>query len=634
MGRDSFKISFFLFIFFIPLAQLKASSSPWSKAWEKAKNQELYKGKAWLNLGHYKKSLWHGHKSESLEDSPFFLSKDGRFSPKKELKSTIRSFLKEGSNKKKLCQFPARLIYLKKKLPHEFKQLNPDCLEFTKFKEKLNAKSLSLVFSSYYLNAPASAFGHTLLRFIKNPDAKKGKSYELLDYAANYAALVTTDNSLLYGIMGLLGGFQGEFASMPYFYKIREYNDFESRDIWDYELNLDQDQLDKLIAHLWEMKLVHFPYYYLTHNCSYHMLSLLDVANDKWELTDKLRSFVIPVDTVKALTQTPGLLKKVRFRPSKQRVLKASLERHNEEDIGLIKKSIKQQDPSILKKQSPLKTAQLIDSTLEAIDFLYAEDVIKEDLELLNWKRKFLLARSRVPIRTQTPEIPTPQEERPDLSHSSRRLTLARGEHENTKGFTSLELRLALHDLIDPPQGQAPGSSLEMGKFRIRYNEDHNSKLQLENFTLAEVHSLSLNSPLSKNFSWSFFAGGTTLKDENAYAKFSPEFSGYGGYSFGATNLYFSTLLHAGLQQHKDLSKSSFRIKMGPRLQLIYHASWGMQTLVFSQADFYTLTKKNNEHIFWGIKLKQSLGKRVTINAGLNDYKTGIEGSLGLSLYY
>jgi hypothetical protein len=362
-------------------------------------------------------------------------------------------------------------------------------------------------------------------------------------------------------------------------------------------------------------------------------MSLLDVANDNWQLTKRLRRFVIPVDTVKVVANTPGLLKNVRFRPSKQRVLKASLERHSDDEVELIKRAIDQRDPTLLKKQSPLETAQLIDSTIEAIDFLYAEEVIKEDPEVLNWKRKFLLARSRVPIQTQTPDIPIPKKERPDISHGSRRLSMAYGDHENMGSYGSLSLRLALHDLLDPPQGQAPGSSMEMGEIKLHYEDEH-SKLRVEKFTLAEVHSLSLNSPLSKNLSWSFFAGGVRLNDENAFGSFAPEVSGYGGHSFGSATLYLSTLLHAGLEQNKDLSKSSFRIKAGPRLQLIYHASWGLQLLSYAQANFYTLTEKDNTHSFWGIKLKQLFSKKISIDANFDDFETGREGSLGLSYYY
>lgn len=629
MGRDILKRLLLLLLIFPSLGY----SQDTFLAWKQAKKKGLYKDQAWLNLGHYKKTLWHGYKSESLEDSSFFLSSNGRFSPKDELKATIQNFLKRGSSQKALCRFPARLLYLKEKLPKYFAPITARCEDFEKFNKKLAARSVSLVFSSYYLNAPASAFGHTLLRFIKNPGAKEGESYELLDYAANYAAVVTTDNAFLYAAMGILGGFQGQFASMPYFYKIREYNDFESRDIWDYELNLSQKQLDKLIAHLWEMQLARFPYYYLTHNCSYHMLSLLDVVNDEWRLTQKLRKFVIPVDTVKVITQTPGLLKKVGFRPSKQRVLKTNLNRHNEKEKKLIIKAIEQKEPALLKMSSPLKTAQLIDTSLEAIDFLYAEQVIKESPEVLSWKRKFLIARSRLPIQTQTPSIPTPKEQRPHLSHGSRRLSLIRGKNENLGAYSSLELRLALHHLIDPPRGQAPGSSIEMGQVKLRYYDD-SSKLQLEKLSLAEVHSLSLNSPLSKNLSWSFFAGGKTLKDDGLHGKFALEFSGYAGFSFGREWLIFSPLIHAGIQQQKDLSKSSFKLKAGPRLQLLYHATWGGQLISYAQMNYYALNQDNREHFHWGVKFKKNLIQNLTFNIEYADYETGPEGSLGFSYYY
>ena len=59
---------------------------------------------------------------------------------------------------------------------------------------------------------------------------------------------------------------------LPYFYKLREYNDFESRDLWSYELNLTQKQISFLIDHLWEMKQTLIPYYYLDENSSCFVL--------------------------------------------------------------------------------------------------------------------------------------------------------------------------------------------------------------------------------------------------------------------------------------------------------------------------------------------------------------------------
>ena len=203
---------------------------------------------------------------------------------------------------------------------------------------------MALVFSSYYLNTPASAFGHTFLRFIKHPEGKNRRKYELLDYAANYAANVTTENSLMYAYQGLTGGFKGKFSFLPYFYKIREYNDFESRDLWSYKLNITEKQRSYVAAHLWEMKQTTFDYYYFTENCSYHMLTLLDVANPEWKLAERNPYFVVPVDTLRTTQQTPNMVKKITFRPSKRRAAITRVKRLNQAEDELFSRIIEGPD--------------------------------------------------------------------------------------------------------------------------------------------------------------------------------------------------------------------------------------------------------------------------------------------------
>ena len=69
------------------------------------------------------------------------------------------------------------------------------CARFEYFVKRLRAESVSLVFSSYYLSSPASAFGHTFLRVHKA--GNKGDS-ALLDTGIDYSAVVDTPNALLY----------------------------------------------------------------------------------------------------------------------------------------------------------------------------------------------------------------------------------------------------------------------------------------------------------------------------------------------------------------------------------------------------------------------------------------------------
>jgi hypothetical protein len=40
----------------------------------------------------------------------------------------------------------------------------------------------------------------------------------------------------------LTGQYPGEYSIMPYYRKVKEYGDFESRDLWEYELNLTPEE--------------------------------------------------------------------------------------------------------------------------------------------------------------------------------------------------------------------------------------------------------------------------------------------------------------------------------------------------------------------------------------------------------
>src|SRR5690606_26093360 len=120
-------------------------------------------------------------------------------------------------------------------------------------------------------------FGHTFLR-INRRNSDLAPRQELLDYGVDFSAGVDTDNAVVYALKGLLGFFPGVFRRIPYYYKVREYNDYELRDLWEYELSLTQREVDLVVAHLWELGSTHFDYYYLTENCSYHVLGALEVA--------------------------------------------------------------------------------------------------------------------------------------------------------------------------------------------------------------------------------------------------------------------------------------------------------------------------------------------------------------------
>ena len=218
------------------------------------------------------------------------MAENGQRNPESELTETLRGFLfsdmARPDEMHPQCRFPARFQWLDKNLNFDESRMpiHP-CERFNLWISKLNVGSITIVFSSYYLNNPASMFGHTLLK-LNNKDYE-GKA-EMLDYSANFAANVNPaeENMFIYPVLGLTGGYPGTYTMFPYYLKLNEYNNFESRDIWEYKLNLTQEETSRLMYHLWELGSTWFDYFYIDENCSYQLLTLLEVARPSLEISD------------------------------------------------------------------------------------------------------------------------------------------------------------------------------------------------------------------------------------------------------------------------------------------------------------------------------------------------------------
>lgn len=77
------------------------------------------------------------------------------------------------------------------------------------------------------------------------------------------------------------------------------------RDIWEYRLNLNKEEVRNLMRHLWELQEIYSYYYFFNENCSYNLLFLLDVARPGNQLVQQFNHWVIPIDTIKAIRSLP-----------------------------------------------------------------------------------------------------------------------------------------------------------------------------------------------------------------------------------------------------------------------------------------------------------------------------------------
>lgn len=547
-----------------------AFAGPLEVALENAQLKKLSQEQQWLRLVHYSKG-WFGYQSD-VEGRDFFLSPEGKTNPELELAATLRAFYTEArpdlietpqfrsEDIHARCRFPARLRWLTEKLNlNQAEMAQPKCDLQEKYRRRVDAKAVSLVFSSYYLNSPGSAFGHTLFRFHKksetagnaNASAKDstgavssassaepvappstGERSELLDTGVGYAAEVSVDNPLLYAIYGVAGFFRGSFTSVPYYFKVREYNDFESRDLWSYELDLTEAEVEMLVEHIWELGGTYFRYFFLTQNCAYHLLTALEAAAPRLTLSSLLPSlYVIPSDSIKVLHQSPGLIRQVTYRPSIRSRAATSEALLTEEEAGDFEKLKASDDPAKLDASRDVSSkARILDAMLDYSDLKYSNEKNAVKGEMRSYKQKWLISRAALGVPSPKLEIVPPNIERPDLGHGSSRFSVGYGEDSKFGSFTRVQMRFALHDPLDPTLGYPQGSQIEFARVDARFNAN-DPKAEIERVEMFRAMALNpLYGPASA-LSWRGSLGAVRSREHTCNGCLGYGFEGGGGFS-------------------------------------------------------------------------------------------------------
>lgn len=469
---------------------------------QSAKVRQLATSPVWLNLLHYKRHPLTGQVRSLADDPAFFAAADGARNAQAELDATLARFFEDISEtpttQSAQCRYRARFVWLSAQLGFDERLPRANCARFDTWRAAMNPQGLTLIYASAYLNSPASMYGHTMFRV---DQAGQRPSTETLAYTLSYAADGDSNDGLGIGfaVKGLMGLYPGLFSSTPYYLRVREYSDLENRDIWEYQLDLSAPEIDMVLAHAWELGSVRFDYFFFDENCSYHILSLLDVARPSLQLTDQFVWHTIPIDTVKAAMALPGLVKQVRYRPSQLSLLQARADTLNPLQLQWAKElSLGTQTLATLNEQtrSPQEAAQVLEfSDLYLSYQQVAGGVAQKDAdERLHALR---LARSSHPtVAAATP--PTPAT-RPDQGHGSARLALAYGQH-NQQPFVEVGLRPALHDLLDPEAGYARGAQIAFGEVSARLYEHEHAEVERVDFI--HIASLSPRTALFQPKSW------------------------------------------------------------------------------------------------------------------------------------
>lgn len=468
----------------------------------------------WLKLLHYKDG------ESQIDDSSFFLSSIGRTSAKDELLATLNSIKNSNPNDSNStqCLYPARTRWLKNRFPDKNIE---ECKQLEQHLKKFDFKTLYLVYTSSYMNSPASMVGHTFLRFDKD------ETSPLLSYALNYSAKIDENITLLsYAYSGIFGGFEGRYIIAPYYEMVKLYSDMEHRDMWEYKLKLTPKEIEKAVLHMIEMQRHYSNYYFSSENCSYNLLWFIELAKEELKLVERFNYITAPIDTIKELKKY-GLIEKSVYRPSKNSKAKNIYKHINSKKLAMA--FLERGDISIINK---LEVEEQID-----IINLYLKS--KRSKEILKYRSRLGIGKKRE-IEPTTDPINANRASKVNIGLSS--------DKELIYG-----LRASYHDIYDIDYDFNEGSYISFLNLQMRNDK-------LDSLALIKIDSISPEHDLYKPYSWGIDFG--FRRDKNSELKLVLEGKGGKSYKLFDTILFIEPTLSVKYRE-------SFNLSLGYQVGLI-----------------------------------------------------------------
>lgn len=410
--------------------------------------------------------------TSSIDDDYFFLTKTGNKNPKQELDKTIEEITKinaDMGDSNIQCRYPARLELIVRKLNLDPKKLSkPSCKELDNYLTNTSPKEISIVFASENVNNLMSMMGHI---FLKISGEKNGQNVE---HALGYFANFSQQNPIRFIYNALFSGTSGAYLLEPYKKKLYWYNIEQKRSLWEFKLNLSEDQVKRLTLHIWEMKRANAKYNFVTHNCGSALMYLIYVVEPNLK---KLQSNTdAPIDLIKNL-QEYGLIQDAELSPSdgyKFRMLSHNL---TVSDRNKILDFIENESTDYLADSN--KKNLLIEAAKTATDYKFNNNKISlEKYERLLSKLNYIDTKQNINNLTKT---------RNPLSKSkSSKITLGYKNQSNRLDNLNFGYYPVYNSINDNNSGYFNEFELQLANIEGGYYLDK-EKIMIDNFDLIKM---------------------------------------------------------------------------------------------------------------------------------------------------
>jgi hypothetical protein len=342
------------------------------------------------------------------------------------------------------------------------------------------------------------------------------------------------------------------------------------------------------------MRTAWFDYYFFDENCSYHLLSLMEVARPGLRLTDQFPLWVIPSETVRAVAEA-GMVKEVRFRPARNTVLLDRARLMDSRLQVLAKRLVEGEttaDSEAMQRLTPKEQAQAIELALDYAAYRRSPKFggVEQNAATVP---ELLKARSRLNVPDQTPVIPAP-DVWPGEGHKPARAGIGYG-FENRRHFIEISAGPAYHDILDPEGGFTHNSRVNILNAAARYYPESN-QAELERFDLIDVMSLSSWNRLLHPVSWKAGLGIERKQLTDSERLLMGRFNGGIGISHDFSRQTSAYAFAEGIVELSNRFDYFAAPGMGPRIGLVHDVSERWRTELSFLWQFFFLHERRNDY--------------------------------------
>jgi len=456
---------------------------------KKALDKKIYDQIQWKRMLHYAESrreeknksrIIHGKNQHN-----FFMAHNGMENSMDELISDIREFLHSNNigDEHPACKFPARYKWLRKELGSKVFNYNfVNCKGLNKFRKELSAKTVSMVFVSGMTLVPSSMFGHIFIKL--NKDLPSGNVMD--DYTFSFSANVNSSNFIEYAIRGITGGFEGIIDFRKFENRIWYYNYVENRNMWEFRLKFSEEEVERLVDHLWELRYAYLKYYFISQNCAYYNSYFFEIIKPELSITKDSDIASYPTEVIKNLLENPNVLEKALFYPANILNFESGYNQLSKTEINFLNE--------LGKSKSEIPITEKQETLLNTIRFKEYVDAYDEKLHITQDRLKAIneIEKKMTNLNIPVVQLATPDLTNPTGAHHPFMFSVLYGY--SNYNYLEYTIRPLYHEKIDLPIGFPPFS--EIVAFKIAFKLNLDEKLfylnRIDFFSLLSIAPLSV----------------------------------------------------------------------------------------------------------------------------------------------